>query len=827
MEPWTAPASPRYDLVASNPASSGRTFPDQIHDLVHVSQGTKLAALRESDLTEVASITTPSVSNPGGVIDRETGTVFLIHAGRPRAYTWNPETQTYDSVQLPGNAVSTNSNSRLAYDVANDRLVHVALAAITTWTRTEAGWVRADYALTGLTNGFRLSMAVDDAGTVLLTESSAGSTRTMPRTVVFGDGVATLVPITTGVPVPTNYDTDWIDVHAVSGGRAYLVTRLGVVQELRRGPSGYEGHGPTFASGVPAYVTFSSYEDRMLYIVGSTADIAGIRDGRIVHSVRAQLAYYGFPAAASGNVYPWDTDAGLLRFTRTATSPEIAIQPQDVTATEGDAVTLSAAATADPAPAVRWQTRPPGATSWKAWTDIDGATGTDLTVSARPEEHGRQYRAVFENAAGALATAAAAVSVLSMPVVAAQPDDVTVVEGEAAQLKVLTTGNPHPEVTWQRRVAGFWTTLDPDAGAFEIDGGFLTVLDANLAMSGAEFRARVRNRIGTRFSRVARLTVTPAPPQVVTFGAGHVDWGVKESFRTYIGGPIAHGSYAASDGAAVNLDGTIRFDLLGGTYDTVAATGELLLAGAVRFTGHDGLLDLRIADAKLVLAGATGTLVADVTSRSLADGVARTFPGVALATLDLSASAGTPVTGGLAFDPYPAALTSAGAPAFADFYPAGTALDPIALTALYGTPRERPRPPATEQPPPSGQQPSPPPSGGEEPPAGPKPLSWALPKRAVKVGGTGRALVAAVTCPEACRIAVRDRMSVKIRGERHRVTFSHPARVPAGGRAPVRARLGRAARAALRGRTLTVRVKVTVTTGGRATARTVVVRLRA
>jgi len=97
----------------------------------------------------------------------------------------------------------------------------------------------------------------------------------------------------------------------------------------------------------------------------------------------------------------------------------------------------------------------------------------------------------------------------------------------------------------------------------------------------------------------------------------------------------------------------------------------------------------------------------------------------------------------------------------------------------------------------------------------------------VKVGGNGRALPAAMTCPEACRIAVRDGVSVKIRGERHRGTFSHPARVPAGGRAPVRARLGRAARAALRGRTLTLRVKVTVTSGGRTAARTLVVRLRA
>ena len=69
----------------------------------------------------------------------------------------------------------------------------------------------------------------------------------MPRTVVFGSGVATLTPIAGGVPVPTNYDTDWLDVHAVDG-RAYLVTRLGVVQEIRKQEGTYVAHGPPLAT---------------------------------------------------------------------------------------------------------------------------------------------------------------------------------------------------------------------------------------------------------------------------------------------------------------------------------------------------------------------------------------------------------------------------------------------------------------------------------------------------------------------------------------------------------------------------------------------------
>ena len=295
-EQWTLPGTPLFEQVASNAIFTGapRVFPDPDNGLVHAQVGTALRALDEDTLAVVATTTIPAVSNPAGVSDRETGTFFVVHAGRPSAYDWNPGTQSYDVVQLLGTALATGANAtRLAYDTANDRLIYlVSPATIVTWTRSEEGWVRNDYTLSGLTSGLRVSMAVDADGTVIVTESSSGAVRTMPRTVVFGSGVATLTPIAGGVPVPTNYDTDWLDVHAVDG-RAYLVTRLGVVQEIRKQEGAYVAHGAPLATSTPAYVTFSDFADRFLYIVGASAGIVGIRDGRLTHRVRSEMAYYG------------------------------------------------------------------------------------------------------------------------------------------------------------------------------------------------------------------------------------------------------------------------------------------------------------------------------------------------------------------------------------------------------------------------------------------------------------------------------------------------------------------------------------------------------
>ncbi|TDV38673.1 HtaA domain-containing protein [Actinophytocola oryzae] len=168
--------------------------------------------------------------------------------------------------------------------------------------------------------------------------------------------------------------------------------------------------------------------------------------------------------------------------------------------------------------------------------------------------------------------------------------------------------------------------------------------------------------------------------QAATVSGGQLDWGVKQSFRSYIGGPIAHGTITASDGATKNADGTFRFPSATGSVDADANSAELAFTGKVEFTGHDSgsgpLLYMTIEDIRVTLTASGGTLVADVVSKSLSSGQLTTYDDVEFATLSAADLTGTDTVTGTNVA---ATLTEAGAPAFADFYPAGTALDPLSF----------------------------------------------------------------------------------------------------------------------------------------------------
>jgi Htaa len=189
------------------------------------------------------------------------------------------------------------------------------------------------------------------------------------------------------------------------------------------------------------------------------------------------------------------------------------------------------------------------------------------------------------------------------------------------------------------------------------------------------------------------MTPAGAAAAPVTLTGGDSDWGVKLSFRNYIAGPIAHGDIATFDGASRNADGTFSFPASGGSWEEAARTGEVSLSGRVRFRGHETpagsgnhLLYLEIDNVRLVLNSDAGTLYADVMSKSLSSGALEEFPGVDLASLDLTGI--TPAVSGhvITWTGIPAVLTENGAPAFAGFYAAGTALDPVSIAATFEEP---------------------------------------------------------------------------------------------------------------------------------------------
>ncbi|WP_203675763.1 HtaA domain-containing protein, partial [Cellulomonas phragmiteti] len=173
------------------------------------------------------------------------------------------------------------------------------------------------------------------------------------------------------------------------------------------------------------------------------------------------------------------------------------------------------------------------------------------------------------------------------------------------------------------------------------------------------------------------VTVTAAPARCVarSVSGATLTWGVRDSFRTYVTGPVARGTVTAS-----GVSGSGPWTWSGGTgrIDPGGPAGAASWSGSVAFAGHGGQLALTIADPRVqVTSASSATLTATVTSP---DGASR----VTLATLALSAGSRSTSEGRVAYTGVPATLTAAGAAGFAGFYAAGEPLDMVAFTLPLG-----------------------------------------------------------------------------------------------------------------------------------------------
>ncbi|MGW5393911.1 HtaA domain-containing protein [Streptomyces koyangensis] len=183
----------------------------------------------------------------------------------------------------------------------------------------------------------------------------------------------------------------------------------------------------------------------------------------------------------------------------------------------------------------------------------------------------------------------------------------------------------------------------------------------------------------------ALLPATTAHAADRTVQGGRLDWGVKSSFQSYVTGPVAQGSYTLQGGAATVGASQFRFHSATGSYNPDTGAFSAGFSGGVRFLGHPKNggheLDLTIARPTVRISGGSGTLYADMTSKAKGTGQVTTSAQVPLATLNVS---GIEMRGGggpIGLSNLPATLTSQGARAFAGYYTAGTALDPVSLSA--------------------------------------------------------------------------------------------------------------------------------------------------
>lgn len=309
------------------------------------------------------------------------------------------------------------------------------------------------------------------------------------------------------------------------------------------------------------------------------------------------------------------------------------------------------------------------------------------------------------------------------------------------------------------------------------------------------------------------VSVASAAAATIPIKGGEVDWGIKESFRKYIEGPAAKGKIEVSGGAVRAADGTFVFPVGTGTYDTTTHTTEVEATGTVHFTGHEGLLDVTFSNPRVVLGGESPAVFADVSSKAFAPGEPEAFPGVEFASLDLSGVA--PVFGAesVTLSAIPAVLTEAGSKAFAGFYKAGTALDPLGVTASFA-----PTKPPVEEPKAEPQKPA-----DNPPPPAPAPAAPAAPTKPVaftgvqKLGANGVAKVASLACPSGgatCTTTVPKRLGATIAGQRYVLGVMAPKKIGAGKSATVRVHVPRAAREALGAKKHQVKMTVALHANG-------------
>ncbi|MBO9570075.1 MAG: HtaA domain-containing protein [Cellulomonas iranensis] len=183
--------------------------------------------------------------------------------------------------------------------------------------------------------------------------------------------------------------------------------------------------------------------------------------------------------------------------------------------------------------------------------------------------------------------------------------------------------------------------------------------------------------VGAGQTLTQEITVTAAPARCVARAVtgATLTWGVRDSFRTYVTGPVAGGAVSAS---GVSGDGPWTWSGGTGRFNPDGPAGAASWSGRVHFTGHHGQLDLTVADPRVqVTSASSAVLTASVTSP---EGSSR----VTLATLALASGSRTATADRVAYSGVPATLTAAGATAFAGFYQAGEPLDPVSFTLPLG-----------------------------------------------------------------------------------------------------------------------------------------------
>ena len=195
---------------------------------------------------------------------------------------------------------------------------------------------------------------------------------------------------------------------------------------------------------------------------------------------------------------------------------------------------------------------------------------------------------------------------------------------------------------------------------------------------------------------VAAFLMTGFAPLLSSTPVAHADeactwnWGIKQSFRSYIKGPIAHGGWGANGiGFTGDEKGDGAFVFTAGNPQSSGGNVTVPFSGTLSFTGHDGVLDMTMSDFKVKASGKQAKISVDYVSYELnrqdySRGKQIKGDDEVIATINLD----NPVENGASKIDLAGStsLTSGGVKLFTGFYKEGEALDPSSGTiALDGS----------------------------------------------------------------------------------------------------------------------------------------------
>lgn len=247
-----------------------------------------------------------------------------------------------------------------------------------------------------------------------------------------------------------------------------------------------------------------------------------------VTGATASMNGYEYQLVATNSVGPTDSSAALLTVDY---APSFTTQPTSASVTAGNNITLTSAASGNPAPTYQWQVSTNGGGTWAPVTNggvYSNATTSSLTITgATAAMNLYEYEVIATNSVAPTTSNAATLTVDFAPSFTTQPAPTTTVDaGGNVTLTASTSADPAATYQWKVSTDGGAFTSISNSGVYSgATTSSLVITGATAALNGDAYELVATNSVGNQASSAADLTVDFGPsftaqPSAQTVQAG-------------------------------------------------------------------------------------------------------------------------------------------------------------------------------------------------------------------------------------------------------------------------------------------------------------------